>query len=176
MDIKFKLSVRDSREDEMMPSMNMDVVEMEAADENDIDLVESYEIKNSNNMKMITEFVVSYMEKVNQVLEDYDELFVEKLDLLLKIMKDEQITWKGRFRPALQNQSIYPRPVQQPAPVWLGVGGTPESFVRAGSLGLPLMVAIIGGETHHFKPLVDLYREAGKRAGYSAEQLKVGMH
>lgn len=109
-------------------------------------------------------------------LEDYDELFVEKLDLLLKIMKDEQITWKGKFRPALQNQSIYPRPVQQPAPVWLGVGGTPESFVRAGSLGLPLMVAIIGGETHHFKPLIDLYREAGKRAGYSAEQLKVGMH
>ena len=109
-------------------------------------------------------------------LEDYDELFVEKLDLLLKIIKDEQITWKGRFRPALQNQSIYPRPIQQPAPVWLGVGGTPESFVRAGSLGLPLMVAIIGGETHHFKPLVDLYREAGKRAGYTADQLKVGMH
>lgn len=109
-------------------------------------------------------------------LEDYDDLFVEKLDLLLKIMQHEEVTWKGRFRPALQQQSIYPRPMQSPAPVWIGVGGTPESFVRAGSLGLPLMVAIIGGETHHFKPLVDLYREAGKRAGFGPEQLKVGMH
>ena len=109
-------------------------------------------------------------------LEDYDDLFVEKLDLLMKIMQSEEITWRGRFRPALQQQAIYPRPVQSPAPVWIGVGGTPESFVRAGSLGLPLMVAIIGGETHHFKPLVDLYREAGKRAGHAAEKLKIGMH
>lgn len=109
-------------------------------------------------------------------LEDYDDLFVEKLGLLLQIMQKEEITWKGKFRPALNNQSIYPRPAQHPAPVWLGVGGTPESFVRAGSLGLPLMVAIIGGETHHFKPLVDLYREAGKRAGYTTDQLKVGLH
>jgi hypothetical protein len=109
-------------------------------------------------------------------LEDYDDLFVEKLELLLQIMQKEEITWKGKFRPALNNQSIYPRPAQNPAPVWLGVGGTPESFVRAGSLGLPLMVAIIGGETHHFKPLVDLYREAGKRAGYTTDQLKVGIH
>jgi probable LLM family oxidoreductase len=109
-------------------------------------------------------------------LEDYDDLFVEKLDLLMKIMQSEEITWRGRFRPALQQQAIYPRPVQDPAPVWIGVGGTPESFVRAGTLGLPLMVAIIGGETHHFKPLVDLYREAGKRAGHSPDRLKVGMH
>ena len=109
-------------------------------------------------------------------LEDYDDLFVEKLDLLMKIMQSEEITWRGRFRPALQQQAIYPRPVQYPAPVWIGVGGTPESFVRAGTLGLPLMVAIIGGETHHFKPLVDLYREAGKRAGHSPDRLKVGMH
>jgi alkanesulfonate monooxygenase SsuD/methylene tetrahydromethanopterin reductase-like flavin-dependent oxidoreductase (luciferase family) len=109
-------------------------------------------------------------------LEDYDDLFVEKLDLLMKIMQSEEITWGGRFRPALQQQAIYPRPVQSPAPVWIGVGGTPESFVRAGSLGLPLMVAIIGGETHHFKPLVDLYREAGKRAGHAPEKLKIGMH
>ena len=109
-------------------------------------------------------------------LEDYDDLFVEKLDLLMKIMQSEEITWRGRFRPALQQQAIYPRPVQSPAPVWIGVGGTPESFVRAGSLGLPLMVAIIGGETHHFKPLVDLYREAGKRAGHAPEKLKIGMH
>lgn len=109
-------------------------------------------------------------------LEDYDDLFVEKLDLLMKIMQSEEVTWRGRFRPALNQQSIYPRPVQDPLPVWIGVGGTPESFVRAGTLGFPLMVAIIGGETHHFKPLVDLYREAGKRAGHSPEKLKVGMH
>jgi probable LLM family oxidoreductase len=109
-------------------------------------------------------------------LEDYDELFAEKLGLLLKIRQDEFVTWSGKFRPALKNQAIYPRPLQQPFPIWLGVGGTPESFVRAGSLGLPLMVAIIGGETHRFRPLIDLYREAGKKAGYAPEQLKVGLH
>lgn len=96
-------------------------------------------------------------------LNDYDALFIEKLDLLLKIRDNETISWSGKFRPALKNQSIYPRPVQDPFPVWLGVGGTPSSFVRAGMLGLPLMVAIIGGETHRFRPLVDLYREAGKK-------------
>jgi probable LLM family oxidoreductase len=109
-------------------------------------------------------------------LQDYDELFAEKLDLLLKIRANEFITWSGRFRPALKNLPVYPRPLQDPIPVWLGVGGTPESFIRAGTLGLPLMVAIIGGETHRFRPLVDLYREAGKKAGYLPEQLKVGMH
>jgi probable LLM family oxidoreductase len=109
-------------------------------------------------------------------LNDYDALFIEKLDLLLKIRDNESITWSGKFRPALRNQSIYPRPVQDPFPIWLGVGGTPESFVRAGTLGLPLMVAIIGGETHRFRPLVDLYREAGKRAGHAPDQLKVGLH
>lgn len=109
-------------------------------------------------------------------LEDYDELFVEKLGLLLSIRQNEFVTWSGKFRPALKNQPIYPRPLQQPLPIWLGVGGTPESFVRAGSLGLPLMVAIIGGETHRFRPLIDLYREAGKRAGFAPEQLKVGLH
>ena len=109
-------------------------------------------------------------------LNDYDALFIEKLDLLLKIRDNETISWSGKFRPALKNQSIYPRPVQDPFPVWLGVGGTPSSFVRAGMLGLPLMVAIIGGETHRFRPLVDLYREAGKKAGHPAEQLKVGLH
>jgi probable LLM family oxidoreductase len=109
-------------------------------------------------------------------LEDYDELFAEKLDLLLHIRKNEFVTWSGKFRPALKNQPVYPRPLQNPLPIWLGVGGTPESFIRAGTLGLPLMVAIIGGETHRFRPLVDLYREAGKRAGYLPEQLKVGMH
>lgn len=109
-------------------------------------------------------------------LQDYDELFAEKLDLLLNIRDNETVNWSGKFRPALRNQAIYPRPLQDPLPIWLGVGGTPESFVRAGTLGLPLMVAIIGGETHRFRPLVDLYREAGKRAGHSPEQLKVGLH
>jgi probable LLM family oxidoreductase len=109
-------------------------------------------------------------------LQDYDVLFAEKLDLLLKIRDNETVTWQGKFRAPLNNQSIYPRPVQSKLPIWLGVGGTPESFVRAGTLGLPLMVAIIGGETHRFRPLVDLYREAGERAGHAPESLKVGMH
>ncbi|SEB06659.1 LLM class flavin-dependent oxidoreductase [Pedobacter hartonius] len=109
-------------------------------------------------------------------LKDYDALFREKLDLLLRIRDEEFVTWSGKFRPALQNQPVYPRALQKKLPVWLGVGGTPESFVRAGSLGLPLMVAVIGGETEHFRPLVDLYREAGRKAGFSTEQLKVGLH
>jgi len=109
-------------------------------------------------------------------LDDYDELFSEKLDMLLNIRKNEFVTWSGKFRPAINNLPVYPRPVQDPFPIWLGVGGTPESFIRAGVLGLPLMVAIIGGETHRFRPLVDLYREAGKKAGYTPEQLKVGVH
>jgi probable LLM family oxidoreductase len=109
-------------------------------------------------------------------LRDYDALFKEKLDLLLQIRDNEFITWAGRFRPSLENQPVYPRAVQEKLPIWLGVGGTPESFVRAGSLGLPLMVAIIGGETARFRPLIDLYREAGKRAGFPPEHLKVGLH
>jgi len=109
-------------------------------------------------------------------LNDYDALFIEKLELLLTIRNNESVNWSGKFRPALKNQAVYPRPLQEQLPVWLGVGGTPESFVRAGTLGLPLMVAVIGGETHRFRPLVDLYREAGKRAGFSADQLKVGLH
>lgn len=109
-------------------------------------------------------------------LHDYDELFSEKLDLLLKIRDNETVSWSGKFRPALKNQAIYPRPIQDQLPIWIGVGGTPESFARAGHLGLPLMVAVIGGETHRFRPLVDLYREAGKRAGHAPEKLKVGLH
>jgi probable LLM family oxidoreductase len=109
-------------------------------------------------------------------LQDYDAVFSEKLDLLLNIRDNETVTWNGRFRAALHNQAVYPRPLQKQLPVWLGVGGTPESFVRAGTLGLPLMVAVIGGETHRFRPLVDLYREAGKRAGHAPEALKVGLH
>lgn len=109
-------------------------------------------------------------------LEDYDKLFAEKLGLLLQINEQERVTWSGKFRPALDNQPIYPRPVQKQLPIWVGVGGTPGSFARAGSLGLPLMVAVIGGETHRFRPLVDLYREAGDKAGFAPHQLKVGLH
>jgi probable LLM family oxidoreductase len=109
-------------------------------------------------------------------LEDYDSLFEEKIDLLLKIRDNENITWSGKYRPNLNGQGVYPRPLQNPLPVWIGVGGTPESFVRAGILGLPLMVAIIGGKTHQFRPLIDLYREAGKQAGHSPDKLKVGIH
>jgi probable LLM family oxidoreductase len=109
-------------------------------------------------------------------LDDYDALFAEKLDLLLRIRDEEFITWSGKFRPAMNHQPVYPRALQEKLPVWLGVGGTPQSFVRAGSLGLPLMVAVIGGETERFRPLVDLYRQAGARAGFTPEQLKVGLH
>jgi len=109
-------------------------------------------------------------------LKDYDNLFSEKLDLLLKIRENVQITWSGNFRPPLINQSIYPRPLQNPIPIWLGVGGTPASFVRAGLLGMPLMVAIIGGETHRFRPLVDLYKEAWYEAGHPIENMRIGVH
>jgi len=109
-------------------------------------------------------------------LGDYDSLFSEKLGLLLKIRKDTHAHWTGKHRAPLTGQAVYPRPLQNPLPIWVGVGGTPESFVRAGTLGLPLMVAIIGGEPKRFRPLVDLYREAGRRAGHSPEKLIVGLH
>ncbi|MBF4515564.1 LLM class flavin-dependent oxidoreductase [Flavobacterium sp. ANB] len=109
-------------------------------------------------------------------LNDYDALFKEKLDLLLQIRDNEFVNWSGKFRPAINNLPVYPRALQEKLPIWLGVGGTPESFVRAGSLGLPLMVAVIGGQTHRFRPLIDLYREAGQAAGYKPEELKVGLH
>jgi probable LLM family oxidoreductase len=108
--------------------------------------------------------------------EDYDSLFAEKLDLLLKIREETHVHWSGRHRAALTGQAIFPRPLQNPLPIWLGVGGTPQSFARAGVLGLPLMVAIIGGEPHRFRPLIDLYREAGRRAGHAPEKLMVGIH
>jgi len=108
--------------------------------------------------------------------EDYDSLFTEKLDLLLNIRENTHVNWSGRHRAALTGQGVYPRPYQDALPIWLGVGGTPQSFARAGSLGLPLMIAIIGGEIRHFRPLVDLYREAGKQAGHAPERLKVGIH
>src|SRR5438552_10659215 len=109
-------------------------------------------------------------------LDDYDSLFAEKLELLLEIRDHEHVTWSGTHRPALTGQGVYPRPLQDPVPIWLGVGGTPGSFARAGALGLPLMVAIIGGETRRFRPLVDLYREAGRLAGFGPDRLKVGVH
>ena len=109
-------------------------------------------------------------------LRDYDSLFSEKLELLLKIRENLHVHWSGKHRAPLTGQAVYPRPVQNPLPVWVGVGGTPASFVRAGKLGLPLMIAIIGGEPHRFRPLVDLYREAGLETGHALERLKVGIH
>jgi probable LLM family oxidoreductase len=109
-------------------------------------------------------------------LDDYDSLFSEKLNLLLKIRENTHVRWTGKHRAPLTGQAVYPRPLQNPLPIWVGVGGTPESFVRAGTLGLPLMVAIIGGEPKRFRPLIDLYREAGRRAGHAAEKLIVGLH
>jgi probable LLM family oxidoreductase len=109
-------------------------------------------------------------------LEDYDSLFEEKLDLLLNIRENEHVHWSGSYRPALTGQGVYPRPVQNPLPIWLGVGGTPQSFARAGALGLPLMVAIIGGEPRRFRPLIDLYRETGRRFGHPTDSLRVGIH
>ena len=107
---------------------------------------------------------------------DYDDLYAEKLDLLLRIRNENKITWSGKFRAPLENQTVYPRPLQEKLPVWVGVGGTPASFVRAGTLGLPLMVAVIGGETHRFRPLIDLYYEAAEKAGHDKASLKVGLH
>lgn len=109
-------------------------------------------------------------------MEDYDALFTEKLDLLLKLRDDTNVSWRGRFRPPLNGQGVFPRPHQEKMPIWLGVGGTPQSFARAGTLGLPLMIAIIGGSFDRFRPLVELYREAGQKAGHPPEMLKVGIH
>lgn len=109
-------------------------------------------------------------------LEDYDTLFGEKLDLLLKIRAGTEVHWSGRHRAPLTGQGVYPRPVQQPLPVRIGVGGTPQSVIRAGTLGLPLVLAIIGGEPPRFRPLLELYREAGRRAGHPPEKLAVGIH
>lgn len=105
-----------------------------------------------------------------------DDLFAEKLELFLKLGETINVTWEGRYRPALTGQGVFPRPHQPRLPLWLGVGGTPQSFARAGRLGLPLMIAIIGGGFERFRPLVDLYRETGRHAGHSPETLKVGVH
>lgn len=106
----------------------------------------------------------------------YDDLFAENLELLLALGETERPHWRGRFRPPLTGQGVFPRPHQPRLPVWLGVGGSPQSFTRAGTLGLPLMIAIIGGTFERFRPLVDLYREAGERAGHEPKNLKVGVH
>jgi probable LLM family oxidoreductase len=109
-------------------------------------------------------------------LHDYDELFAEKLDLLLRIRDGNPVTWSGRLRAPLENAGVWPRPVQDPLPVWVAVGGSPESVVRAGTLGLPLTLAIIGGQPERFVPLVELYREAARRAGHEPEQTKVAIN
>jgi probable LLM family oxidoreductase len=109
-------------------------------------------------------------------LDDYDALFAEKLDLLLKIREGNPVTWSGRLRAPLNDAGVWPRPVQEPIPVWVAVGGSPESVVRAGALGLPLTLAIIGGQPERFVPLVDLYREAAQSAGHDPEQTKVAIN
>jgi probable LLM family oxidoreductase len=109
-------------------------------------------------------------------LDNYDELFSEKLELLLKIREQTNVSWSGKHRAPLTGQGVYPRALQSPLPVWIGVGGTPQSAIRAGRLGLPLMVAIIGGQAKSFRPLIDLYREAGAKAGHAADKLTVGVH
>ena len=109
-------------------------------------------------------------------LHDYDELFAEKLELLLLLREAEAVTWSGRHRPALNGQGVYPRPVQAPLPVWVAVGGTPQSVVRAGMLGLSLALAIIGGRPEQFVPLANLYREAGRRAGHPPARLALSIN
>jgi probable LLM family oxidoreductase len=111
-----------------------------------------------------------------QDLNDYDELFAEKLDLLLKLRERERVTWRGRHRPPIDERGVYPRPLQQPLPVWIAVGGTPQSVIRAGTLGLPLALAIIGGEPERFAGLIQLYRESGLRAGHDPATLRVGIN
>ncbi|MDQ0228980.1 LLM class flavin-dependent oxidoreductase [Metabacillus malikii] len=109
-------------------------------------------------------------------LHDYDELFEEKLDLLLKITESENVTWSGKHRPSINGLGVYPRPVQNPLPVWIGSGGNSESVVRAGLLGLPLVLAIIGGSPRQFAPLVQLYKKAAANAGHNIMKLPVTSH
>jgi probable LLM family oxidoreductase len=111
-------------------------------------------------------------------LDDYDELYAEKLELLLAIREQAKVSWSGRHRPPLTDAGVWPRPVQDPLPVWVAVGGSPESVIRAGKLGLPLTIAIIGGQPARFAPLVELYREAARQAGHdpSATRLAINTH
>ena len=109
-------------------------------------------------------------------LDDYDTLFAEKLDLLLQLREPERVTWAGRHRAPLTNQGVYPRSLQEPLPVWIAVGGTPQSVVRAATRGLPMALAIIGGTPERFVPLVELYRQAARAAGHDPTQLPVGIN
>lgn len=109
-------------------------------------------------------------------LEDYDALYAEHMELLLKIRDQEIVHWQGRLRPSIPGMGVYPRPIQPRLPIWVGIGGGPQSAVRAGKLGLPLMVAIIGGETRRFRPVVDLYRRTYLAAGHDPAGMRVGMH
>jgi probable LLM family oxidoreductase len=109
-------------------------------------------------------------------LDDYEELFAEKLDLLLALRDNQRVTWSGKHRAALSDQAVYPRPIQDPLPVWIAVGGTPQSVARAGYLGLPLALAIIGGQPERFAPMVELYREAARRGGHDADALPVSIN
>src|SRR5687768_11403152 len=111
-----------------------------------------------------------------QDLQDYDALFQENLELLLRIRESERVTWRGGHRAAIEDLGVYPRPLQEPLPVWIAVGGTPQSVVRAGTLGLPLALAIIGGQPERFAPLVDLYRDTAERAGHDPATLQVSIN
>ena len=120
-------------------------------------------------------FIESYP-LFGQDLQDYDALFAEKLDLLLRVRDHERVTWRGRHRPAIDDRGVHPRAVQQPLPVWVGVGGTPASAERAGLLGLPMTLAIIGGVPARFRPFVDLHQDAARRAGHGRPPLAVNSH
>lgn len=109
-------------------------------------------------------------------LDDYHELFDEKLDLLLKIRESEKVTWSGKHRPAIDDLGVYPRPIQNPLPVWIASGGTPQSVARAGALGLPLALAIIGGMPERFAPLIKLYKQSAERAGHDPDKLPIATH
>ena len=109
-------------------------------------------------------------------LEDYDELFIEKLDLLLSINKQEKVSWKGTHRAGINSLGVYPRPYQQQLPVWIAVGGTPASVIRAGSLNLPLTIAILGGSPEQFVSLTNLYRSAATKAGHDTDQLQIAIN
>ncbi len=109
-------------------------------------------------------------------LDDYDELFAEKLDLLLKVRNSERVTWSGKHRAPLNDLKVYPRPLQNPLPIWIAVGGTPQSVVRAATLGLPMALAIIGGVPARFAPLVELYRDTARRAGHDLSRLPVSIN
>ncbi|WP_439487312.1 LLM class flavin-dependent oxidoreductase [Algoriphagus sp.] len=111
-----------------------------------------------------------------QDLNDYDPIFAEKLDLLLQLNKSEQISWRGKFRPAIANRGVFPRPYQQEIPVWLAVGGTPQSVIRAAEKGLPLALAIIGGSPDRFTYFTDLYRQSWIKAGRNQEDIQIAVH